>query len=99
MRALVGHTSRALSTIKTYLGKPATGPVFDGPVEYFLAPVTGDDDRQARQQRDAAVAKRGIEAGATLGGDPAAAVAALNGRSLTRSTRPRCARPSRTWPG
>lgn len=76
VRALAGHTSRALSTIETYLGKPGTGPVLDGPVQYFLAALTGDGP-QARQRIDAAVASRGIEAGAALGDDPAAAIVTL----------------------
>jgi uncharacterized protein (TIGR03083 family) len=80
VRALAGHTSRALSTIETYLGKPAgAGPVIDGPVQYFLAALAGDGP-QARQRLHAAVASRGIEAGAALGDEPAAAIVTLTER-------------------
>jgi Mycothiol maleylpyruvate isomerase N-terminal domain len=70
VRDLVGHTSRALSTIDTYLDKEPTGDAIDGPVAYFLAA------RAALADADA-VARRGREAGAALGEDPAAAIADL----------------------
>jgi uncharacterized protein (TIGR03083 family) len=69
VRALTGHTSRALTTVETYLATPATGERVAGPVEYFLA------------VRDAAspdaIAQRGRETGEALGEDPAAAVREL----------------------
>jgi uncharacterized protein (TIGR03083 family) len=77
VRDLVGHTSRALSTIDTYLDKEPTGDAIDGPVAYFLA------TRAALADADA-VARRGREAGAALGGDPAGAIADLVRRVTAR---------------
>jgi uncharacterized protein (TIGR03083 family) len=70
VRDLVGHTSRALSTVQSYLGKEPAPVRLASPVAYFLA------TRSALADADA-VAKRGRDAGAALGGDPAAAVATL----------------------
>lgn len=66
VRALTGHTSRALSTVETYLSTPASGDRLDGPVAYFLA-IRGGVPPEA-------IAARGREAGEALGRDPAAAV-------------------------
>ena len=73
VRDLVGHTSRALSTIETYLADPPDEIVVTDPVDYLLA---------VRQfpQGGAAIAERGRQAGAALGSDPPAAVAALASR-------------------
>jgi uncharacterized protein (TIGR03083 family) len=77
VRDLVGHASRALSTIETYLGAaPAPGVadlVIHDPLDYLLA-VRGP------LVDPAAVAQRGRETGAALGADPAAAVRALAAR-------------------
>jgi Mycothiol maleylpyruvate isomerase N-terminal domain len=70
VRDLVGHTSRALSTVETYLAQTPSGERLDGPVAYFLASRAGLADPDA-------VARRGREAGVALGGDPAAAVVEL----------------------
>lgn len=70
LRALVGHTTRALLTVRDYLGRadPAAGqPEIDSPAEYFL--------RAATLASADAVAARGTAAGAELGAHPAAAVA------------------------
>jgi uncharacterized protein (TIGR03083 family) len=72
LRALVGHTSRALVTVVTYLGQPAAAQEVATPEAYFttlLARAGGIDS--------AAVAERGRAAGAALGDDPAAAFRAL----------------------
>lgn len=74
VRGLVGHASRALSTIESYLGQPATGPLLDGPTAYFS---TALPDPERRRQRDRAIAERGRKSGAELGEDPSSAVAAL----------------------
>ena len=80
VRALTGHTSRALTTVEAYLATPATGERVAGPVEYFLAvrDATSPD----------AIAQRGKETGDALGEDPAAAVRELVQRvtTLVRNT-------------
>ncbi|MEJ7630001.1 MAG: maleylpyruvate isomerase N-terminal domain-containing protein [Nocardioidaceae bacterium] len=73
VRDLVGHTSRSLTTIETYLGVPSPGEPLDGPVDYFRRA------RVALADPDA-VAQRGRDAGAALGDDPAARVAELADR-------------------
>ena len=66
VRGLVGHASRALTTVETYLGAPETGKRVDGPVEYYLA-VRGSATPES-------VAQRGRETGDALGAYPAPAV-------------------------
>ncbi len=74
VRALVGHTSRSLLTVETYLARPAAT------VELASA---GDYVRATRAvAADPAVAARGRDAGAALGGDPAASVAEIAARVL-----------------
>jgi hypothetical protein len=76
----VGHTSRSLITVDTYLDRPAAEAVIDGPAEYYA--------RAARLATDAAaVAERGREAGRNLGDDPAGFVDALVARVLPRVDR------------
>jgi hypothetical protein len=67
LRALVGHTSRALVTVVTYLGRPAAAEEIATPEAYYalVARAGGADP--------AAVAERGRAAGAALGADPAVA--------------------------
>jgi len=71
LRALVGHTSRALVTVVTYLGQPAAAEEIATPQAYYalVARAGGADP--------AAVAERGRAAGAALGADPASAFRAL----------------------
>lgn len=72
LRALVGHTSRALLTVEEYAARPAEDVVADSPAAYFRAArafANGPD-----------VAERGRAAGRALGPDPAAEVAAIAGR-------------------
>lgn len=77
VRDLAGHTSRALSTIESYLARGAVGePTLDA-VSYFLPAPGVPADPDARLRREAAIAQRGRDAGAALGDDPSAAVAAL----------------------
>jgi uncharacterized protein (TIGR03083 family) len=67
LRALVGHTSRALTTVLTYFDQPAETEEIPSPEEYYV--------RVARMFVDPAdIAERGRQAGAALGADPAAAV-------------------------
>ena len=72
VRALVGHTSRALVTVETYLARPAAAADVASATEYFRA------TRAAAA--GPAVAARGRDAGAALGSDPAAAVVQIAAR-------------------
>jgi uncharacterized protein (TIGR03083 family) len=69
VRALVGHTSRSLTTVETYLARPAAAAVIASAPDYFRA--------ISAAAADPAVAARGRDAAAALGSDPAAAVAQL----------------------
>ena len=74
VRALVGHTSRALLTVETYLARPATAVEVASATDYYRTTRTA--------AAGAAVAARGRDAGAALGADPAAAVADIATRVL-----------------
>lgn len=74
LRALVGHTSRSLLTVETYLARPAAAAEVASPADYFRATTT--------VAAGAAVAQRGRDAGTALGADPAAAVAEIAARVL-----------------
>ncbi len=74
VRALVGHTSRSLLTVETYLARPAATVEVASAGDYFRA------TRAAAA--DPTVAARGWDAGAALGRNPAAAVAEIAGRVL-----------------
>jgi uncharacterized protein (TIGR03083 family) len=73
VRALVGHTSRALLTVETYLARPAAAVDVASAPDYF---------RATSAAADPAVATRGRDAGTALGSDPAAAVAETAARVL-----------------
>jgi uncharacterized protein (TIGR03083 family) len=77
IRALVGHTNRALLTVETYLATPATTAELQCPVEYFLRAAAALAD-------PAAVAARGREAGKALGAEPLRAVRTTAQRVLQR---------------
>jgi uncharacterized protein (TIGR03083 family) len=77
VRDLVGHTSRALLTVETYIAKPAAQREVMRPVDYFLR-------AQARLADPGAVAARGREAGMALGPDPMAAVRDIAARVLAQ---------------
>ncbi len=79
VRELIGHASRALSTVEIYLDAADRGPVtLAHPLDYYATvPTTAAGD-------DVAIAERGKEAGLALGTDPAGAVAALAARVLRR---------------
>ncbi|KUI23974.1 mycothiol maleylpyruvate isomerase [Mycobacterium sp. IS-1742] len=72
LRALVGHTSRSLTTVSTYLRTTAARRDVTSAAEYYLT-VTPE----ALGIDPAAVAERGRQAGRELGEDPAAAVTRL----------------------
>ncbi|CUR54994.1 conserved hypothetical protein [metagenome] len=70
VRDLVGHTSRSLLTVESYLDGPA-GPLdLTTPTAYFRAAMASIGD-------PAAVSQRGVAAGEALGDRPAEAVAAI----------------------
>jgi uncharacterized protein (TIGR03083 family) len=71
LRALVGHTSRSLITVATYLGRPAAAEDVATPEAYYAVIVR----RGAAE--GPAVAERGRAAGVALGDDPAAAFRGL----------------------
>lgn len=79
VRALAGHTSRALTTIEAYLGGLSEGPPVGSPVDYYLK-VMPRPPAPGSYAADAAIAERGRAAGEALGPDPAAAVATLASR-------------------
>jgi hypothetical protein len=70
LRALVGHASRSLVTVLTYLDRPAPSAALGSAVDYYAQGVLAAID-------PAAVAERGRAAGAALGDDPAAAFRTL----------------------
>jgi uncharacterized protein (TIGR03083 family) len=74
VRALVGHTSRSLLTVETYLAQPAEAVDTPTAVEYYRRLATAFDDP--------AVEQRSRDAGAALGADPAGAVAGIADRVL-----------------
>lgn len=74
LRALVGHTSRSLVTVETYLDQPAAEVAVPSAAGYYLAIA------EALGADGPAVTERGRQAGAALGDDPAAYVAALAAR-------------------
>jgi uncharacterized protein (TIGR03083 family) len=67
LRALIGHTTRALITVLTYLDQPAAAEEVVSPEAYFVLAAAQSVD-------PAAIAERGRQAGAQLGDDPAGAV-------------------------
>ena len=73
LRSLVGHTSRSLVTVETYLNQPADTEDVPTPAAYYLAIADLDN---------AAVAERGRQAGQALGDNPVEFVNALTGRVL-----------------
>ena len=77
LRSLVGHAGRSLSTVTSYLARPAAVIDVPSPAAYY---------RWAVQQigaDPAGVAERGRQAGIALGEDPAAAVRLLREDALT----------------
>ncbi|HEY0239595.1 MAG TPA: maleylpyruvate isomerase N-terminal domain-containing protein [Friedmanniella sp.] len=75
LRALVGHTARALVTVSTYLDRPAGSVALESASAYLGA--VGATDAEA-------VFARGVAAGADLGDDPYASVTATAERAVER---------------
>jgi uncharacterized protein (TIGR03083 family) len=71
LRALVGHTSRALVTVLNYLDQPAEAEDLESPQQYYVVVA------QLGATNAAAIVERGRRAGRDLGDDPPAAVRAL----------------------
>lgn len=79
LRSLVGHTSRSLTTVATYLDSPADTEDIASPEQYYvhvkeLTSVLGQDE----------ILERGRRAGVDLGADPASSVDALSNAVLER---------------
>ncbi|MFF5790662.1 maleylpyruvate isomerase N-terminal domain-containing protein [Paeniglutamicibacter sp. NPDC012692] len=72
IRALVGHTSRALLTVETYLSRPALAAEVASAADYFRAANVADSSVEAR----------GRDAGSALGADPGGAVAEIAARVI-----------------
>lgn len=77
MRALIGHTSRSLITVSTYLRTPATREDVSSAVDYYVKIRDYMSDSGA-----AAIVERGRQAGRDLGDDPVAAIEPLLTRAL-----------------
>lgn len=80
LRALVGHTSRAMVTVLTYLDRPAQAEDITSPEAYFA----GFSAQTGKGVDAAAVAHRGRLAGEELGPDPAAVFRDLADRATAR---------------
>lgn len=70
LRALVGHTSRALTTVLDYLDRPADVETIGSAVQYYIEAVHHTADAEA-------IIRRGREAGDALGSSPGRAVSEL----------------------
>jgi hypothetical protein len=79
VRDLVGHTSRALTTIETYLDAADVDGMIPSPIEYFRRALGG-----VSPAAHEAIAERGRQAGIDLGGDPVGAIRVLADRVLAR---------------
>jgi len=75
LRSLVGHTSRSLVTVETYLRQPVDTEEVPTPAAYYVAIADLDN---------AAVAERGRQAGQALGENPAEFVDALAQRVIAQ---------------
>ncbi|WP_460358731.1 maleylpyruvate isomerase family mycothiol-dependent enzyme [Mycobacterium sp. ZZG] len=77
VRDLIGHTSRSLITVSTYLKVPAHREDVADAADYYVKMHS-----YAAGMGAAAVVERGRQAGRDLGADPAAAVETLASRAL-----------------
>ena len=77
LRSLVGHAGRSLSTVTSYLARPAAVIDVPSPAAYYKWAV------QQIGADPAGVAERGRQAGIALGEDPAAAVRLLREDAVT----------------
>jgi uncharacterized protein (TIGR03083 family) len=74
VRALVGHTSRSLLTVETYLAQPAATVELPSAAAYYAA--------TSAMAAGPGVALRGVAAGEALGDDPATAVSGIAARVI-----------------
>jgi uncharacterized protein (TIGR03083 family) len=72
VRALVGHTSRSLLTVESYLAQPAATVEIASAADYYAA--------TSAMAAGPGVVARGVAAAAALGDDPATAVAEIADR-------------------
>jgi uncharacterized protein (TIGR03083 family) len=77
LRSLVGHTSRSLITVSTYLQTTAEREDLAGPAEYYVYARAFASEAGAQ-----AVTERGRQAGRDLGSDPAATIDHLVAQAL-----------------
>jgi len=84
VRDLVGHTSRALSTIETYLDLAAEEDAAGVAAPIDVTSAASYYERALAAGTPEVIAQRGRDTAATLGADPARAVAALAARVLAR---------------
>ncbi|WP_347353528.1 maleylpyruvate isomerase N-terminal domain-containing protein [Intrasporangium sp.] len=77
LRALVGHTSRALVTVLTYLDRPADTEASESPEQYYAVAARLSTDGDA-------IVERGRRAGEDLGPRPVEAVRDLLERTRTK---------------
>ena len=77
LRSLVGHTSRALTTVASYLDTSAETVDIESPEDYYARAKASAIDPSG-------IAERGRRAGVELGADPAASVDTLVGAALTQ---------------
>ena len=77
LRALVGHASRSLITVSTYLQQPAEHEDINTPQQYYAMV-----NPAALGFAPAGIVERGRQAGRDLGADPAATVDGLVSRVL-----------------
>jgi hypothetical protein len=83
VRALVGHSARALVTLETYLNNPLSeGSLIESPAAYFRLMLGDGSDPKQRQIQDEAIAERGREAGRDLGANPIEMISSLASRVL-----------------
>jgi uncharacterized protein (TIGR03083 family) len=83
LRSLVGHATRAVSTITAYIDQPADHEDASSPAEYFATVTRLSKSTQSTLVAEA-VTQRGRDAGAALGDNPADAVADLVDKALDR---------------
>ena len=72
LRALVGHTSRSLVTVTTYLATRADAVAVESPAAYYVAV-----NRFVAAEEGDAIRQRGVDAGLALGDDPPATLRQL----------------------
>ena len=87
VRALVGHTSRALITVESYLNAGAEQVTIASAADYYMGALAQAADGAPADEKaalDEAVAERGRQAGLALGPDPAGAVRDIAKRVTAR---------------